>query len=264
VLHVFGLQPKIRSDIAAWSPQLHKTFSYITDKKLQQHKDEALKILDILFTKTEHNSYFIKIDLGSRKSLLQSNNPTLHLVVLTWICQLQQCFYEITDVHQGKDWNKYGRYCGVSTKVAQNTPTLSNINMSPVKSEKKNVVSDLSYFKPNEDQTDVVTSLEEWAARILEPDIPVILEEAMKNKDTKVRFRRAKKPSHFSITECDYKNIASEDSDDEPTFNTSPDKHKHNTQGELLLKISNGLSNILTSASKKKKNHQKNQGWRSQ
>jgi hypothetical protein len=46
----------------------------------------------------------------------------------------------------------------------------------------------------------VVTSLEEWAARILEPDIPVILEEAMKNKDTKARFRRAKKPSHFSIT----------------------------------------------------------------
>jgi hypothetical protein len=53
--------------------------------------------------------------------------------------------------------------------------------MSPVKSEKKNVVSELSYFKPTEDWKDVVTSLEEWAARILEPDIPVILEEAMKN-----------------------------------------------------------------------------------
>ena len=139
-----------------------------------------MKILDILFTKTEHNSYFIKIDLGSRKSLLQSKNPTLHLVVLTWIRQLQQCFYEYTDVNPGKDWNKHGRYCGVSTKVAQNAPTLSNINMSPVKSEKKNVVSDLSYFKPNEDQTDVVTSLEEWAARILEPDIPVILKQAIK------------------------------------------------------------------------------------
>ena len=177
MLHVFGLLPKIRSDIATWSPQLHNTFSYLTDKKLPQYKDNAMKVLDILVTKTEHNSYFTKIDFGSRKRPLQSNNPTLYLVVLTWICQLQQCFYEITDVNPGrKDWNKHGRYCGVSTKVAQNAPTLSNINMSPVKSEKKYVVSELSYFKPTEDRKDVVTSLEEWAARILEPDISMILD----------------------------------------------------------------------------------------
>ncbi len=50
------------------------------------------------------------------------------MVVLTWLHQLQQCFYEYNDVNPGKDWNKHGRYCGVSTKVAQNAPTLSNIN----------------------------------------------------------------------------------------------------------------------------------------
>jgi len=68
----------------------------------------------------------------------------LYLVVLTWVRQLQQCFYEITDVHPGKDWNKHA---------------LSNINMSPVKSEKKYVVLELSYFKPSEDRKDVVTSI---------------------------------------------------------------------------------------------------------
>ena len=156
VLHVFGLQPKIRSDIAEWLPELHKTFSYLTDKKLPQYKEDAMKVLDILFTKTEHNSYFTKIDFGSRKRILQSDNPTLYLVVLTWLRQLQQCFYEYNDVNPGKDWNKHGGYCGVSTKVAQNAPTLSNINMSPVKSERKYVVSELSFFKPNENQKDVV------------------------------------------------------------------------------------------------------------
>ena len=50
------------------------------------------------------------------------------------------------------------------------------INMSPVKSEKKYVVSELSYFKPTEDRKVVVISLEEWAARILEPDISMILD----------------------------------------------------------------------------------------
>ena len=124
--------------------------------------------------------------------------------------------------------------------------------MSPVKSEKKYVVSELSYFKPSEDRKYVVTSLEEWAARILMPDIPMILKEAIKNTDTNARFTYAKKPSKFLINECDYKNIVSDDSDDEPTINTSPDKYKHSTKEELFLKISTGLLNILTSASKKK------------
>ena len=52
VLHVFGLQPKIWSDIAVWLPQLHNTFSYVTNKKLPPYKEDALKVLDILFTKT--------------------------------------------------------------------------------------------------------------------------------------------------------------------------------------------------------------------
>ena len=77
--------------------------------------------------------------------------------------------------------------------------------MSPVKSERKYVVSELSFFKPNENQKDVVASLEEWAARLLEPDISMILDKARKDKDTSARFSRAKKPTKFSITEYDYK-----------------------------------------------------------
>ncbi len=89
--------------------------------------------------------------LGVNKKLLRPKNPTLYLVVLTWLCQLRQCFYEYNEVNMAKDWNRHERYCGTTTKVAQNAPTLSNINMSQVRSEKKNIVLDLSYFKPNED-----------------------------------------------------------------------------------------------------------------
>ena len=147
---MFGLQPKIRSDIADWSPNLHNTFSYFTVKKLPEYKDDAMRVLDILFNKTEHNSYFVKNVFGSKQRITQAKNPTLYLVVLTLLRQLQQCFYEYNDVNLGKDWNKHGRYCGASTKVAQNAPTLSIIYMSPVKSERKYVVSELSFFKPNE------------------------------------------------------------------------------------------------------------------
>ncbi len=119
-----------------------------------------MRVLDILFNKTEHNSYFVKNVFGSKQKNTLAKHPTLYLVVLTWVRQLQQCFYEYNEVNMAKDWNRHGRYCGTTTKVAQNAPTLSNINMSLVRSEKKNIVFDLSYFKPNEDQKDVVASLE--------------------------------------------------------------------------------------------------------
>ncbi len=77
------------------------------------------------------------------------------------VTPLQQCFYDYNEVNMTKDWNRHGCYCGTTTKVAQNAPTLSNINMSQVRSEKKNIVLYLSYFKPNEDRKDVVASLEQ-------------------------------------------------------------------------------------------------------
>ncbi len=68
---MFGLAPKIRSDIADWSPNLHNTFSYFTVKKLPEYKDDAMRVLDIFFNKTEHNSYFVKMFLGVNKKLLR-------------------------------------------------------------------------------------------------------------------------------------------------------------------------------------------------
>jgi hypothetical protein len=60
VLYVFGLQPQIRSDISDWSQELHTTFDYFNNKQLE-HKEMAMKVLDTLFDKTKHNSYFDKI-----------------------------------------------------------------------------------------------------------------------------------------------------------------------------------------------------------
>jgi hypothetical protein len=190
-----------------------------------------MRVLDILFNKTEHNSYFVKNVFGSKQKNTQAKNLMLYLVVLTWLRQLQQCFYEYNEVNMANNWNRHGHgcYCGTTTKVAQNAPTLSNINMSPVRSEKKNIVPDLSYFKPNEDQKDVVASLKQWAAMLLKPDIPMVLKEENMDEDTCKRFSCAKKPSKFSITKINYKNTVSEEADDEPTFNTSPNKHKNKT-----------------------------------
>ncbi len=162
-----------------------------------------------------------------------------------------------------KDWNKHGRYCGTTSKVRGNAPTLSNINMSWVRNKQPTLVTDLSFFKPNEIRTDVVISLEEWAARILEPDFPQSLVEANEGKDTSARFARANLPSQFNLTEDDYKTTTVDESDNQPTTSTSPDKHKHETKEQLLLNVTTGFKIILMSATKKKANTKKNQVQRS-
>ncbi len=98
----------------------------------------------------------------------------------------------------------------------------------------------------------MVASLEQWAVMPLKPNIPMILKEENIDEDTRERFSRAKKPSEFSIIKMDYRNTESEEADDEPTFNSSPNKHKNKTNKELLQNISTGLKNILMVASKKK------------
>ena len=70
---------------------------------------------------------------------------------------------------------------------------LSNINMPTVRG-KSTQVTGVSYFKPNDERTEVITSLEEWAAMILKPDIPDLLKEAKTfDNDTRKIFKRAKK-----------------------------------------------------------------------
>ncbi len=85
VLYVFGLQPQIWSDISDWSQDLHTMFNYFNNKQ-QEHKDMALRILDNLFDKTKHYSYFDKINFGSKQRFRHMKNPTLYWVILMCGC----------------------------------------------------------------------------------------------------------------------------------------------------------------------------------
>ena len=90
VLNVFGLQPKIRSDLATWSPDLFATFTYLSNRSNDRHKDKATKTLDLLFDQTEHNSCFGKLNFGSKEIFTTLNNSSLFLLILTWLRQLEQ------------------------------------------------------------------------------------------------------------------------------------------------------------------------------
>ncbi len=135
-------------------------FNYFNNKQ-QEHKEMALKVLDNLFDKTKNNSYFDTINFGIKQKFRHMENPTLYLVILTWLRQLKQCFFEKSEHEPLRDWNKYGQYYGTGAGFISGRPMLSNINISTVKSEIRTPVTDVSYFKPNEERHDAITSLEE-------------------------------------------------------------------------------------------------------
>jgi hypothetical protein len=58
--------------------------------------------------------------------------------------------------------------------------------MSKANSGDRVLITDVYYFKPDENRKDVITSLEEWAARLLKPNI------TEQNRETRKRLGRDK------------------------------------------------------------------------
>ncbi len=100
VLLNFGLNPKSWQDLEDWSPNLFNLFSYLGNKQQDPSKKEQAEcLLTILFNRTLHNRYLAKLSFGSRDKFAKMTNITLPLVVLTWLCQLQEYFYKIGDTN---------------------------------------------------------------------------------------------------------------------------------------------------------------------
>jgi hypothetical protein len=110
----------------------------------------------------------------------------------------------------------------------------------------------VSYFKPNKERPDVVASLEEWAARLLKPDITAILKVTKADSNTKRRFKHAKKPTNFQLTDTNYTTTWNNVCDEQPTYNCLPARNSDKTSDELLLNISSVINSALMSVQKKR------------
>ena len=252
VMSVFGLQPTIRADIGSWSPQLCDLFTFYSDKtKNVDCQIGAAKAVDLLFDSTDHSSYFGKHSFGSKTKFDTSIDPILYLVVLTWSRQLQQFFFEIEDTDEKRDWNVYGRYYG-TLKQSRSDIGLGYMHMSTADSTEKNLILNMSFFRPDENRTDVISSLEEWAARLLQPGLEGLDERGnLLGKETSDRFKRAKDPKKFEkfkFTNNDYtKRSTTKTPQGTPTrakeiiINTSPERHITKSKDELLLSICDTL-----------------------
>jgi hypothetical protein len=132
------------------------------------------------------------------------HNYTLHLVVLMWSRQLQQFFFVQKERDNKGDWNKYRKYWGTSSLATEHLP-LTNIDMARANRDQQTPADNISFFLPDKEKQGMCVSLKEWVAQILKPNISTVLSNEMTDSKTKKRFKRAKKPEAFKITEEDYK-----------------------------------------------------------
>jgi hypothetical protein len=112
VLLAFGLSPKLQDALNDFSPDLFTLMSYFWKKQQDSSKkEEADRLLQILFNKTEYSRYVGKLPFGKKTKFLKMKNTTTPLVILTWLQQLEEHFYQQPTKSKIIDWNDNGRYC---------------------------------------------------------------------------------------------------------------------------------------------------------
>ncbi len=94
-------------------------------------QNNAKRIIEVVYSRTKHNRHFVKVQFGSKRNFMATQNFKLSLIVLMWLHQLQQYFlcFKMATSDNG-DWNKYEKYCGTTSYPMAMYAPLANINFS--------------------------------------------------------------------------------------------------------------------------------------
>ena len=267
VLVTYGLQPiTLSNKLKTWSPDLHTIFTYMLTKE-QKMKTRAEEILEVLFSKTLHCGYWSHVQFGTRKKFFEQNNSVLCLVILTWMRQLQEFFLDVEKLPSNGNWNKWGKYTGVTSNPYTKNAPLLNINFSTI--EKPGFIEQITsvhQFKPNEEVPGVCTSLEEWAFRILKPKHQVQFTELVEyDVESEERFIRANQDDQerFEFSERDLTTDYDKDESEinyDGQYNTETSKNTDLSPFELASQLNVFLDEHLKKAENKLKNTKKKIG----
>ena len=167
VLLKYGLSPNVRSDLKDWSEDLFELFAYFGEKQRDPEKRPTTQI-NILFNKTEHCSYFDTLAFGKKMRFEKMSNTIIPLVILTWLRQLQEHFFKLSDISSQADWSDLGRYFA-QPQSKQVSKGMNHVHLTSVTKVVHRMKSfhDIEPKKKGKGANKVVRSLLEWADMIL-------------------------------------------------------------------------------------------------
>jgi hypothetical protein len=252
VLLKYGLSPSVRSDLNDWSHDLYELFAYFGEKKRDSEKRPTTQI-NILFDQTEHCSYFSKLGFGKKMRFEKMSNTIIPLVILTWLRQLQEHFFKLSDISSQADWSDLGRYFA-QPQSKQVSKGVNHVHLSSATTQVVNRMKSFDDIKPKKKGkgTDkVVRSLCEWADRILcrnNEYVDDIVTQSIKEGETSIRKNYAmKKKDDFKRA------VQGETKQEDEIEEFTPGTQKRKSQEQLMTVVGDFMMDEIKKLSKAKK-----------
>ena len=254
VFLAFGLSPRLRDDLNEFSPDLFNLFSYIGEKPRDSSKTKEVdRLLQILFNKTEHNSYFGKLPFGKWTKFLKMENTTIPLVILTWLRQLQEHFYLQPTLSNSNDWSDNGRYCNATQKLAVKKG-VNNIYMAKANSKPLRKMTCFDDIKPNKNDSDaVIKSLYDWSVKILHRDVDYVkdLMNSVESKKNQSKVNESQLMKTYTMKDNDFVNKEEDDHTNNEVRKVTPKQQDHKTEAQLMETVCKFMTNKIAKIAKK-------------
>lgn len=152
-------------------------------------------------------------------------NATLPLVILTWLRQLQEHFFEQPENNPHIDWNDLGRYCNVPQKFAVKQG-VNDVYMAKANNKNPVKIESFDDIKPNnKDSKKVVKSLFEWADKILDRE-SVYMQDITKSIE---KGGNTSKPTKYTMTAKNYQDTSQVETIDGEIETVTPEDQEHKT-----------------------------------
>ncbi len=188
------------------------------------------------------------------------SNTTIPLVILTWLRQLQEHFFEQSEIKELIDWNDFGQYCNVPLKFAV-TKGVNNVHMSKANTANAVKIEFFDSIKPNKkDSKKSVKSLFEWAERILHWESPYVQDIAKS-----IERGSTSLPPKYNMTDKNYQRITQDETNISDIEKFAPEDQRRKTPEQLMSIIGsfmiNEIERMPKNVSQKNKDLLNNANW---
>ncbi len=174
------------------------------------------------------------------------SNTTIPLVILTWLRQLQEHFFEQSEIKESIDWNDFGQFCNVPLKYAV-TKGVNNVHMSKANTANAVQIESFDSIKPNrKDSKKVVKSLFKWAERILYRESPYV-------QDIAKSIERGSKslPPKYDMTDKNYQKDTQDETNIGDIEKFTPEDQRRKTPEQLMSIVGSFMINKIERMPKK-------------